>query len=95
MMPEEMILLRNALDARKIAWYNATDNLDRSFPFMNLIIYRTKYEHGGSRWSVISGYGTFGGQDGLLELMIDNKEPIGNLTAEEVLRMMDEFSEMG
>ena len=62
---------------------------------MNLIIYRTKYEHGGSRWSVISGFGTFGGQDGLLELMIDNKEPIGNLTAEEVLRMMDEFSEMG
>ena len=94
-MPEEMILLRNALDARKIAWYNATDNLDRSFPFMNLIIYRTKYEHGGCRWSVISGYGTFGGQDGLLELMIDNNEPIGNLTAEEVLRMMDGFSEMG
>lgn len=37
-MPDEMINLRNALDARGVEWVNESDNLDRSFPFLNLIM---------------------------------------------------------
>lgn len=88
-MPEEMILLRNALDARGTEWINATDNLDRSFPFLNMIIYRTQFYHKTELWSVISGYGTLGGYLGLLELRVGDNEVIGGLTAKDILERMD------
>lgn len=92
-MPEEMIYLRNALDARKVPWQGLSDNLDRSFPFLNLITYRTVYKWKEQEYCVKSGYGTLGGDKGLLELSIDKDLPIGSLTAEKILRMMDETYE--
>ena len=89
-MPEQMTLLRNALDARKIEWLDDSDDLDRSFPFLNMTIYRTKYVFKNRIWSVICGVGTFGADYGLLELMIDNNEPIGSLSASTILGMMDD-----
>lgn len=88
-MPEEMILLRNALTARDIPWENMSYNLDRSFPFLNLIVYRTVYDHNNHHWVVKSGYGTFGGDDGLLELEIDGDLPKGRLKAVDILNLLD------
>lgn len=88
-MPEEMILLRNALTSRGVEWQNESDNLDRSFPFLNLIMYRTSFKWKNKRYSVICGYGTLGGTKGLLELHKGNDDPVGSLTAVEVLERMD------
>lgn len=88
-MPDEMISLRNALDARGVEWDNESDNLDRSFPFLNLIMYRTSFKWKNKRYSVICGYGTLGGTKGLLELHKGNDDPVGSLTAVEVLERMD------
>lgn len=88
-MPSEMIFLRNALEARGISYIDASDEMQKSFPFMNLTIYRTKFIWKNHLFSVISGYGTFGGDKGLLELMVDSDEPCGCLKAVDVLRVMD------
>ena len=88
-MPEEMLLLRNALKARGIPYINASDNLDRSFPLLNLIIYRTRFMYKGEIWIVISGYGTMGGDKGLLELRRENKDVVGCLTAKKILEELD------
>lgn len=87
-MPDEMINLRNALDARGVEWQNESDNLDRSFPFLNLIMYRTSFKWKDRKYSVICGYGTLGGTKGLLELHV-NDETTGSLTAVEILERMD------
>ena len=87
-MPTEMINLRNALTARGVEFVNESDNLDRSFPFLNLINYKTRYMWHDKEYSVISGYGTLGGTKGLLELHL-NDETIGSLTAVQILEMMD------
>lgn len=58
-------------------------------------IYRTHFITDGKNCSVIYGFGTYGGYQpifqtdyGLLEMwFIDNGEPIGWLTAEEVMEM--------
>lgn len=88
-MPEEMTKLRNALDARKIYWIDKSDTYEREFPFLDMCIYRTWFLYNGNHYSVISGLGTYGGQWGLLELMINDNEPKGSLTAEGVLTIMD------
>lgn len=82
-----MELLRKILDDNDIEWHDASD-MD-AHP-----ITRTHFNYRGHDWSVIHGYGTFGGysrfghDDGLLELMSDavnEGEPIGYLTALEAL----------
>lgn len=84
-MPEEMVLLRELLDKKQIYWVDDTTDRSECFPFLDLSIYRTKFKNNGHSYLVISGYGTYGGDYGLLELSIDSKDPIGRLTHEEVM----------
>lgn len=88
-MPEEMQKLRNALNVRGIEWTDSTRDEKRSFPFMDMNIYGTKFSFQNSTYEVISGFGTLGGQWGLLELRRLSHDPKGSLTAEGVLSIMD------
>lgn len=87
MMPEEMIKLRNVLNSREIPYLDRTEK--PGFALMDLTIYRTWFIYKGKQWSVISGYGTYGGDKGLLEVMVDDYNPMGSLTAQEVIMLMD------
>lgn len=88
-MTHEMKLLREMLDAENIEWHDASS---QSF---ELPMDRTHFEHRGYHWSVIHGFGSYGGPSfsrddkGLLELMSDavnEGEPIGWLTAKEAMQ---------
>ena len=89
-MPEEMTKLRELLDQQDIEWRD--DSFDRKggFPFLDLSIYRTKFRYNGCAYSVICGYGTYGGEVGLLELRIGDCDPVGNMTAEEVMEIIED-----
>ena len=89
-MCTEMKRLRKMLDERKIEWY---DDSTYSATFWMI---RTKFEYKGYDFSVINGYGSYGGyyngkNEGKLELMIDACEPIGHLTAKQVIQRLDEY----
>lgn len=90
-MTDQMIKLREMLDAEKITWHDASEPRTDIFA-----IDRTHFTYRGYDWSVIHGYGTYGGvsmwgrkeDEGLLEMMTNatnGGEPIGFLTAEEVM----------
>ena len=89
-MCKEMTKLREALTANEITWTDASDE-------GLLPITRTHFEYKGYKWSVIHGHGTYGGfsllepDAGLLEIMsnaVDDGNPIGWLTAEEVMDLV-------
>lgn len=86
---DEMQKLRDGLDERNIPWNDLTDKDD-------LWICRTHFWIKGDRWSVIHGFGSYGGFNSfekdkqLLECKYGGNEPIGWLTADEVLKMVDE-----
>lgn len=91
-MTHEMKLFRQMLDAEHIEWHDASSQL------FELPMDRTHFEYRGYQWSVIHGFGSYGGPSrlyddkGLLELMSDavNKgEPIGFLTAEQVMKYVE------
>ena len=80
-MCNEMIKLRKMLNDEGIEWSDVSC-------LYFLTINRTHFEHRKYHWSVINGYGTYGGDEGLLELMsnaVNGGEPIGYLTAEECM----------
>jgi hypothetical protein len=88
-MTHEMKLLREMLDAENIEWHDA------SSPSYELPMERTHFEHRGYQWSVIHGYGSYGGpscieeDQGLLEIMsnaVNKGNPIGWLTAKEAMQ---------
>ena len=89
-MCKEMEVFRKALNENGICWVDASEN-------GMLPITRTHFEYRGYKWSVIHGFGTYGGWNsfdpdaGLLEVMsnaVDDGEPIGWLTAEEVMDLV-------
>lgn len=97
-MTREMAMLREILNAEHIEWHDASEESEMC------PICRTHFEHRGYKWSVIHGYGTYGGfssidkDKGLLEVMsdaINGGEPIGWLTAEEVMQYVkgDKYGE--
>ena len=88
-MPTEMMILRQILDEKGIEWEDDTFDRRDGFPFLDLSIYRTKFRYDGHLYSVISGYATYGGEYGLLEVMIDSNDPIGSLTHEGVLNLIE------
>lgn len=94
-MCEEMVKLRKELDARSIEWKDASDKLPEYVNVM-LSIDRTHFNYKGKFYSVINGFGTYGGKEsiesrneGLLEVMIDHdNDPKGWLTAEDILQLI-------
>ena len=85
-MVKEMEKLRALLDAESVEWEDVS-NAGEYCP-----ISRTHFMYRGHKWSVIHGYGTYGGLDPitgvdseLLEAWNFKDEPIGFLTAEEVM----------
>lgn len=101
---EEMVKLRKMLDAKGIVWIDKTcvtpdevmSKMKELMPdveekYFDATIFRTHFAHNGNRYSVIFGYGTYGNNENLLELMADcinNGEPVGYMTADEVLQLV-------
>lgn len=91
-MVGEMIKFRNLLDQHNIAWHDASTR------FADFYIDRVHLEYRNYKFSVINGFGTYGGyitdeskNKGLLELMsnaINGGEPVGELTAEEAIKIV-------
>lgn len=64
--------------------------------FFDTTIYRTHFDYKGSHYSVINGLYTYGGYEpfekknyGLLELMRDDNDPVGWLTAQEIIDSLE------
>lgn len=91
-MVEEMIKFRKMLDDRGIEWEDKSDSESQLYR-----IDRTHFWYRNYHYSVINGYGTYGGSlniiknKGLLEVMsnaINEGEPVGWLTAEEAIKLV-------
>lgn len=101
-MTEEMVKFRKMLDENGIKWEDAsTQNTVNPFDCLLEIdrfhIDRTHFQYRGYDWSVVHGFGTYGGHSsfekdkGLLELMsnaVDSGEPVGYLTAEQAMDLV-------
>lgn len=95
---EEMQKLRDALDKMGVEWVDASDEWKTGkydTCISDFYICRTHFNYNGKRYSVINGYGSFGGYDmfsddnkNLLEIMFPNNEIEGYLTAEDVLNLI-------
>lgn len=92
----EMLKLRDILDEMSIAW---TDDSDPLTPdTIECRIYRTTFYANSARYSVVYGFGTYGGWNRFsekadpqrLELMINSEEPTGWHTAEDIISIMKE-----
>lgn len=88
-MCPEMQELRTWLDNNGIDWEDVSTGMEGCW------IDRTHFEYNGVKWSVINGNGTYGGTDflsgvnaGLLEIMGAGKDPIGWLTAADVIEII-------
>lgn len=95
---EEMKKLRQMLDEKNIPWHDASEIMseDKDWPMW---ICRTHIEYNGHKISVVNGFGTYGGwfganpgttekeNMGLLEVMIDDIEPVGWLKAEDIIKV--------
>lgn len=89
---KEMQALRDWLDKEGIAWE------DKSADYGETWICRTHFWVGGNKWSVINGYGSYGGYDPLLDrderllecMRSEMDEPEGWLTAADVIKMMED-----
>ena len=91
----EMERLRSLLDEAGIEWWDDSE-MDH-FAGPDTYMERTKFEYRGYSWSVIHGFGSFGGYNrisgdkGLLELLEGypfNGEPIGFLTAAQAMKLV-------
>lgn len=98
-MVEEMTKLRKLLTEQGIEWHDSSTP-----PEYPIQIDRTHFDYKGYAWSVINGFGSYGGIDifrdkknmGLLELMsaaVNDGEPIGYLTAEQAIKLILEEQE--
>lgn len=87
---EEMKKLRGALDKMGVEWVDASEEWEKNF-----YICRTHFSYNNKRYSVINGFGSFGGyykfredNKNLLEIMLPNNEIEGYLTAGDVLNLI-------
>ena len=93
---EETKKLRKFLDDHGIEWFDKSSDFGDRIGF-NFYIERTHFRLHDNLWSVIHGYGTYGGfngwekDSGLLELMtsaVNGGAPIGYLKAEDVIEFI-------
>lgn len=95
----EMLKLREELDKMQIDWTDESDSLTEYTALDDCRIFRTHFWYNADKYSVVYGFGTYGGwgrfQDDprLLELMVNNEEPTGYHTAEDIIRIMQERTE--
>lgn len=93
-MVEEMLRFRAMLTEQGIEWHDSSTP-----PEYPIQIDRTHFDYKGYAWSVINGFGTYGGigifrdkkNMGLLELMsnaVNGGEPVGFLTAEQAMKLV-------
>lgn len=92
-MVDEMIRLRTLLDQNGISWVDKSERLTypKELGFDDIFISRTHFEFRNYHWSAINGCGTYGEEEGLIELMsnaVNGGEPIGYLTADEVMNLV-------
>ena len=87
---DEMKKLRDYLDSNGIEWD------DVSSKYNGFYLCRTHFTYGENKYSVVNGYGTYGGynpfnkvNDGLLEMRVSKEEPIGYLTGDDVIRIIN------
>ena len=89
---EEMEVLRDYLTKQQITWFDVSAILD------DIWICRTHFWLNGNKWSVIHGFGTYGGFSSidkdfsLLELMatpINDGDPVGYLTGKQVIEYIE------
>jgi hypothetical protein len=97
---EQMQLLRQLLDKKNIPWEDHSEDMtrDKDSPMW---FCRTWFEYKGTKWSVVNGFGTYGGwfganpgasekeNMGLLELYDWISEPKGWLTANDVMKEIE------
>jgi len=84
---------------KNIPWYDASDIMSESKEYP-VWICRTHFEFKGLKISVVNGFGTYGGwcganpgmtEDenmGLLEIMIEDNDPVGWLKAEDIMKIL-------
>ena len=92
-MVEEMVRLRTLLDQNGISWVDKSTRLTypKELGFDDIFISRTHFDFRNYHWSAINGCGTYGEEEGLIELMsnaVNGGEPIGYLTADEVMNLV-------
>ena len=93
---KEMQQLRELLDEKGIEWEDHSETYEGTA--IDMWICRTWFEYKGNKVSVINGFGTYGGYDGLdskanlgrLEMMDGATEPIGFLMADDIFSILDE-----
>ena len=88
-MCDEMKKLRDILDKKGIEWEDASET------DWYIYVYRTYFEFKDHNVSVIYGWGTSGGKNFrslkdelLLEMKIDDDEPEGHLTANDIVKRL-------
>lgn len=98
---DEMIKLRKALDEKGVQWKDKSmicpeehilkvmRECNVSRKYADCSMWRTHFTYKGYFYSVIYGYGSYGYEKGLLECMAGGEEPEGELTANDVLKLME------
>lgn len=106
---EEMKKLRQWLSDNDIVWFDRSTimseekidylmhlcgEIERAY--FDTSIYRTHFIIKGELWSVINGFGTYGGFEpfenknyGMLELRIGDNDPTGWLSADDITKMIN------
>lgn len=106
---EEMKKLRQWLSDNDIVWFEQSSIMSEKKidylmhicggterAYFDTSIYRTHFIINGELWSVINGFGTYGGFEpyvnknyGMLELRIGDNNPMGWLSADDIIEMIN------
>ena len=88
-MNAEMMKLRDYLDDDEILWYDRSEAPN---------FYRTEFHVADTKWLVTSGRAVTGCARALLELtclFVNNGDPVGNFTSDEIIEMVRTYENNG